>query len=72
MLEQMILKQRIIDSVVDDSDYQCVICLELLDKEYKILQKCKYKFCVFCIDRQFEYKFVCLICGEMYGVVIGN
>lgn len=70
--EQTTLKQMSTDKAADDSDHQCVICLESLDKEHKTLQKCKHKFCAPCIDRQFEHKPVCPTCGEMYGVITGN
>lgn len=53
-------------------DQHCVICLEMVDEDYKTLPKCQHQFCKPCIERQFKFKPVCPTCGEVYGIVYGT
>ncbi|CAG5917763.1 unnamed protein product [Menidia menidia] len=49
----------------------CPICMEpIVGREKKTL-RCKHSFCSDCLKKAFEYKPVCPICGEVYGVLRG-
>uniref|UniRef100_UPI00398F6B07 probable E3 ubiquitin-protein ligase DTX3 n=1 Tax=Pristiophorus japonicus TaxID=55135 RepID=UPI00398F6B07 len=49
----------------------CPICLcELQDP--KTLERCRHAFCRPCIEQAFRGRPACPVCGQIYGVVIGN
>lgn len=49
----------------------CVICMDIISNK-KVLLKCKYEFCVFCINKVMLYKLICFICQIFYGIQKGN
>lgn len=53
-------------------DEACPICMELIPPEKKKALQCKHSFCKDCLQRAFDYKPVCPICGEVYGTLKGT
>ncbi|XP_028398979.1 uncharacterized protein LOC114522487 [Dendronephthya gigantea] len=52
-------------------DNECPICLSDFIKK-KTLHKCGHSFCTECIDKAFDDKKRCPVCGEVYGLLTGN
>lgn len=54
-------------------DETCPICLETIKMaESTVLTKCQHRFCKDCLDRAFQLKPACPICGEIYGSLTGT
>ncbi|XP_015242412.1 PREDICTED: probable E3 ubiquitin-protein ligase DTX3 [Cyprinodon variegatus] len=53
-------------------DESCPICMEPIPAEKKKALRCKHSFCRDCLQTAFDYKPVCPICGEVYGVLTGT
>lgn len=49
----------------------CPICLGEVE-ERKTLERCRHAFCRPCIEEAFRTRPACPVCGQIYGVVIGN
>ncbi|XP_017294529.1 E3 ubiquitin-protein ligase DTX3L [Kryptolebias marmoratus] len=54
-----------------DEDESCPICMETIRAGKKKTLKCKHSFCSDCVGKAFDYKPVCPICGEVYGILRG-
>ncbi len=64
------VKPKSIDQAKDEA---CPICLETLKiSESTALPKCKHRFCKDCLERAFQVKPTCPICGEIYGNLTGT
>ncbi|XP_007543044.1 E3 ubiquitin-protein ligase DTX3L-like [Poecilia formosa] len=50
----------------------CPICMEPIPPEKKKALQCMHSFCKDCLQRAFDYKPVCPICGEVYGTLKGT
>lgn len=60
-------------SVDQPKDETCPICLDLIKTaDCRVLSKCKHKFCKDCLDRAFQLKPACPMCGEIYGNLTGT
>ncbi|XP_059406322.1 E3 ubiquitin-protein ligase DTX3L-like [Carassius carassius] len=67
---QPVKQQTSIDQAKDET---CPICLETLKiSESTVLSKCKHRFCKDCLERAFQVKPTCPICGEIYGSLTGT
>lgn len=53
-------------------DESCPICMELIPPEKKKALQCKHSFCKDCLQRAFDQKPVCPVCGEVYGTLKGT
>ncbi|XP_036383669.1 E3 ubiquitin-protein ligase DTX3L isoform X2 [Megalops cyprinoides] len=54
-----------------EKEEACPICLETV-KDKKTLSRCQHSFCRDCLDRAFESKPTCPICGAVYGHLTGT
>lgn len=68
--KQTVKQQKSVDQAKDET---CPICLETLKaSESTALPKCKHRFCKDCLERAFQVKPTCPICGEIYGNLTGT
>ncbi|KAG7481362.1 hypothetical protein MATL_G00066050 [Megalops atlanticus] len=54
-----------------EKEEACPICLDTM-KDKKTLSRCQHSFCKDCLDRAFESKPACPICGTLYGHLKGT
>ncbi|KAM4576517.1 uncharacterized protein PAE49_006593 isoform 1-T2 [Odontesthes bonariensis] len=54
-----------------EHDQPCPICMEPIESKEKKTLRCKHSFCKDCLKKAFDYKPVCPICGQLYGILKG-
>lgn len=54
-----------------DEVESCPICMDPIRAGQITTLKCNHSFCRSCLSKAFDYKPVCPICGEVYGVLKG-
>lgn len=55
----------------NNEDEPCPICMEPIRAGKKETLGCKHSFCSSCLEKAFDCKPVCPICGKVYGVLKG-
>ncbi|XP_026167177.1 E3 ubiquitin-protein ligase DTX3L [Mastacembelus armatus] len=58
--------------IKNSEDESCPICMERIVTPEKTTLRCKHSFCRACLKKAFDYKPVCPICGELYGILTGT
>lgn len=68
--KQPVKEEKSIDQAKDET---CPICLDTIKTpDCRVLSKCQHKFCKDCLDRAFQLKPACPMCGEIYGNLTGT
>ncbi|XP_072244705.1 uncharacterized protein [Leuresthes tenuis] len=58
-------------SLQSKQNESCPICIEPIVSKEKNTLRCKHSFCKDCLKKAFNYKPVCPICGQLYGILKG-